>query len=457
MNSRIKRALDKLTVFYGGWRLVVVLAGVLIVVAAAFVDGIPGYLAVGVIWLLTLLLIGVQKPPKMTVVTVEVERPPAPVPTRDRGPLVTVVVTTFNEGVYLSHCLSSVKAQSHTRLECIVVDDASTDGSLEDAIGIVGADPRFRVVRNPANVGLAASRNVGLEAASGELITFLDGDDFLYPKAVGERVAAFESAVDNGTLGGAFCNWQMVPEDEVPGTEPPSRSLRRNVTWLSAVEDNPFIASAPLILTESARTVGGFNEKRTTAEDFDFWARYLRHGYALRATQYVGIAYRQKMASMYRSTILDHVDIQLDVYSYNFRAMSDEDIRAGTPYVFSAPPSEYQQQLMRARRLLVGFIVATHDRNKSAADDLLGHFERSLQPWMMWAEGWDVLIQKTVTRLESYDSESAELRVADLTRRVQLDVMPLLLKTRPSPPGRSDARRAKGLSPLEVGTQTDSP
>ena len=435
MRSRIRRALDKLTVFYSGWRLVVVLAGVLILVAAPLLDVIPGYVAVGAIWLLTLLLIGIQKPPKMTVVTVEVEKPPAPVPIRDRGPLVTVVVTTFNEGVYLSHCLSSVKAQSHTRFECIVVDDASTDGSVEDAMLIVEADPRFRVVRNLANAGLAASRNVGLEAARGELITFLDGDDFLYPRAVGERVAAFESAVDNGTLGGAFCNWQMVPEDEVPGTAPPSRSLRKNVTWLSAVEDNPFIASAPLILTESARIVGGFNEKRITAEDFDFWARYLRHGYALRATHYVGIAYRQKKSSMYRSTIIDHVDIQLDVYSFNFRAMSDEDIKVGTPFVFSGPPSEYQQHLTRARRLLVGFIVATHDANTLAANDLLGQFERSLRPWMMWAESWDGLIQKTVTRLEAYDSEAVDIRVADLTRKIQMRVTPLLLNARPSSPG----------------------
>jgi glycosyltransferase involved in cell wall biosynthesis len=457
VKRRIKQALDKLAVFYGGWRLVVVLVGVLILVAASLFDRLPGYLAVGAIWMLTLLLIGVQKPPKMTVVTVEVEKPPAPVPTRDRGPLVTVVVTTFNEGAYLSHCLSSVKAQSHTRLECIVVDDASTDGSVEEAMLVVEADPRFRVLRNPANVGLAASRNVGLETAKGRFITFVDGDDFLYPKAVGERVAAFESAVDNGTLGGAFCNWQMVPEEEVPGADPPSRALRRNVTWLSAVEDNPFIASAPLILTESARTVGGFNENRTTAEDFDFWARYLRHGYAIRATKYVGIAYRQKKASMYRSTILDHVDIQLDVYSYNFRGMNTEDIRAGTPFVFAGPPSEYQQQLMRTRRLLVGFIVATHDRNKPAADDLLGQFERSLKPWMMWAEGWEVLIQKTVTRLESYDSEAMEIRVADLTRQVQMSVIPLLLSKRPSSSAAFDALQAKSTSPLEVGTQTDSP
>jgi hypothetical protein len=100
---------------------------------------------------------------------------------------------------------------------------------------------------------------------------------------------------------------------------------------------------------------------------------------------------------------------------------------------------------MRARRLLVGFIVATHDRNNPAADDLLGQFEHSLKPWMMWAETWEGLIQKTVARLESYDSEAMEIRVADLTRHVQLSVIPLLLSKRPSSSGAFDARQAKAL------------
>jgi hypothetical protein len=287
------------------------------------------------------------------------------------------------------------------------------------------------VIRNQTNAGLAASRNVGLAAAQGTLITFLDGDDFLYPKAIGERVASFESAVDNGTLGGAFCNWHMVPEDAVPGLDPPKLPLRQDVTWLKSVEDNPFIASSPLILTNSARAVGGFNEARVTAEDFDFWTRYLRHGFALRAVSYVGIAYRQKRSSMYRSTILAHVDTQLDVYEYNFRPLHRDQTVSGTPFVFEDQPAAYQQRLMRARRLCVGITVATHDDNREGAEQLLVEFRKAVEPWMLWSENWAALIKKTAARLEAYDTTASDVRVADLTRRVEMRVLPLLLDSRP--------------------------
>ncbi len=428
MRGRIRRALAKLDTFYGGWRGIVAGVGLLIVaVAAVFLDA-RTWVVFGCVWILTLLLIGVQKPPKMTVVTVEVEKKKPLPPRRQWGRLVTVVVTTFNEGEYLTHCLSSVMHQTHHNLQCIVVDDASTDGSLEPAIEAIEADSRFTVITNPTNRGLAGSRNVGLEAATGSMITFLDGDDFLYPEAIGARLMAFESAVDNGTLGGAFCNWQMVPEGEVPGDPPPVRTLRKDVTWLSAVEDNPFIASAPMILTDAARAVGGFDEDRPTAEDFDFWSRFLRHGYALRATQYVGIAYRQKKASMYRTTIEDHVDVQLDVYGFNFRPMAPGETMAGTPFVFKKAPAEYQQQLMKSRRLLVGYIVAMHDGNQAAQTRFLEAFHHSVEPWMLWAQNWSALIQKTAGRLEAYSSEAFDMRVRDLSEQVEARVRPLLLR-----------------------------
>jgi len=310
-----------------------------------------------------------------------------------------------------------------------VVDDASTDDSVGPAIAELGGDPRFRLVRNPTNKGLAASRNVGLAVATGSMVTFLDGDDFLFPNSIGERVASFESAIDNGTLGGSFCNWVMVPETEIPGSAPPQQPIRHNVTWLSAVEDNPLIASAPLILTGSARALGGFNESRVTAEDFDFWARYLRHGFALRATAYVGIAYRQKRASMYRSTIQDHVEIQLEVYGFNFRPYIVDADSIDTPFLFTDPPGTYQQQLMRARRLCVGVIVATHDRNTQAAERLLASFASSIQPWMLWAEDWNAVIDKTAFRLEAYSPVGAAVRTADLRHRVESQIFPLLIRS----------------------------
>lgn len=89
----------------------VVIAGVAVLLLGALIDQTPGWIIIGVVWVLTLLLIGAQEPPKTTVVTVQAEQAKPSALIRDREPLVTVVVTNFNEGEFLTHCLASVRSQ----------------------------------------------------------------------------------------------------------------------------------------------------------------------------------------------------------------------------------------------------------------------------------------------------------------------------------------------------------
>ena len=82
-----------------------------------------------------------------------------------RQPLVSVIVPTFNRSRYLPAALDSVFAQTFTDFELIVVDDGSTDETAAMLGGI--SDRRLRVVRHDTNRGIAAARNSGLSAASG--------------------------------------------------------------------------------------------------------------------------------------------------------------------------------------------------------------------------------------------------------------------------------------------------
>lgn len=97
--------------------------------------------------------------------------------------MVTIIVPAYNAAPYLRETLESVKAQSFTDWECIVVDDGSTDSTLEIAESFRAADPRFRVVTRP-NGGLSAARNTGLDNAQGEWICFVDADDTLFPHSL---------------------------------------------------------------------------------------------------------------------------------------------------------------------------------------------------------------------------------------------------------------------------------
>jgi len=91
-------------------------------------------------------------------------------------PLISVIVPIYNVEGYLEPCLESLAEQWHSNLEVIMVDDGSTDRSVEIAEAFAAKDDRFRLVRQE-NAGLGAARNTGLEHVTGEYLAFVDSDD----------------------------------------------------------------------------------------------------------------------------------------------------------------------------------------------------------------------------------------------------------------------------------------
>lgn len=96
--------------------------------------------------------------------------------------VVSVIVPVYGVEPYLEECIESILNQTYGMLEVILVDDGSPDGcgAICDRYGLL--DPRIVVVHQK-NAGAAAARNTGLRLASGEYITFVDGDDYLEPEA----------------------------------------------------------------------------------------------------------------------------------------------------------------------------------------------------------------------------------------------------------------------------------
>ena len=94
--------------------------------------------------------------------------------------LITVIVTVYNREKYLKQCLESVKNQTYTNFECIIVDDGSTDDSVAIAKTFT-EDSRFTLIAKE-HVGFSAVKNIGLDNAKGAYIIFLDSDDWAYPE-----------------------------------------------------------------------------------------------------------------------------------------------------------------------------------------------------------------------------------------------------------------------------------
>lgn len=106
--------------------------------------------------------------------------------------LVSIIVTCYNQQDYIVRALDSVKAQTYTQWECIVVDDESKDKSPEIIKAYIANDNRFKLIQHP-NKGLAGSRNAGFKIAKGEYMQFLDGDDTYLPEKTAKQIDAFKA------------------------------------------------------------------------------------------------------------------------------------------------------------------------------------------------------------------------------------------------------------------------
>ncbi len=96
-------------------------------------------------------------------------------------PLVSIIIPAFNAAAVIGMAVASALAQSEARIEVIVVDDASTDGTAAVVEGLAARDARVRLLRMARNSGPGAARNAGLDAACGEWIALLDADDQYHP------------------------------------------------------------------------------------------------------------------------------------------------------------------------------------------------------------------------------------------------------------------------------------
>lgn len=113
-----------------------------------------------------------------------------------KPPRVSVIVICYDNGPYIAQALGSVLAQTFADLELVVVDDGSTDGSLDTIRAVAAKDPRVVVLTQPNSGRPCFPRNAGLRVARGEFVCFLDGDDAYCPEKLARELALFERQPD---------------------------------------------------------------------------------------------------------------------------------------------------------------------------------------------------------------------------------------------------------------------
>ena len=94
-------------------------------------------------------------------------------------PKISVIIPVYNAGDGIKKCLDSLEKQTLKEVEFIFIDDCGTDQSMEIIEKAAAVDKRIRIIRNPYNIGAGNSRNVGIENATGEYLSFVDPDDYI--------------------------------------------------------------------------------------------------------------------------------------------------------------------------------------------------------------------------------------------------------------------------------------
>lgn len=104
-------------------------------------------------------------------------------------PKVSIIMPVFNAKKYIDESIASVICQTYDDWELILIDDYSTDGTYEYLLESYEENPKIKLLRNLVNSGAGASRNLGLQSASGQFIAFLDADDIWLPFKLEKQLA----------------------------------------------------------------------------------------------------------------------------------------------------------------------------------------------------------------------------------------------------------------------------
>lgn len=186
------------------------------------------------------------------------------------APAISVILPTYNRARSLSRAVDSVLSQTFRDFELIVVDDASTDGSLETLGGV--DDPRVRCLRLDRNRGAAGARNAGIATARADWIAFQDSDDVWLPTKLEQQYCEAGRVADRpaGLVLGGYLARQPSGEDLHVA---PQSVLRGGSPMADVLDGWPIITPTWLVERRLLLALGGFDERYPCLEDWDLILR----------------------------------------------------------------------------------------------------------------------------------------------------------------------------------------
>ena len=183
---------------------------------------------------------------------------------------VAVIIPCYNSSKYIQKTIESVLNQDYENLEIIAIDDGSTDETKKILESYV---PKIRVLSHPnnANLGQAASSNLGITETKSDLIAFLDSDDIWYPNKVKEQVKIFQKCSDVGLV---YTNGYVIDEsDNILYKLLPDDFQEENIHGEILLKCYIRTPSTVMVKREELKKIGLFKPYLRNGQDHDMWIR----------------------------------------------------------------------------------------------------------------------------------------------------------------------------------------
>lgn len=184
---------------------------------------------------------------------------------------ISVIIPTYNGSENIKRAIESVLNQDYPNIEVIVVDDASTDNTVEVVESI--KDNRLKLIEHQVNKNGSAARNTGIKASTGEYIALLDDDDEWLPQKLSKQIEYFKTKDKNiwKAVVVSFVTEKQGNKKETILTK--EGDLRKEIL---SMEVSMSIGSGILIEKKAVEEIDGFDERYLRHQDLEFMLRYLR-------------------------------------------------------------------------------------------------------------------------------------------------------------------------------------
>jgi glycosyltransferase involved in cell wall biosynthesis len=229
-------------------------------------------------------------------------------------PKVSILVPVYNENVeILTQSLKSIASQTFREFECIIVDDSTNWATINACKSFCNSDNRFKYIKPPHRLGLAASLNKALAESSGDLIARFDADDICMPDRISRQFDFLTSHSDVDVLGTGMRiideGGKVLHRRIYPSTH---KLIDRKFIFTTAIAHPTVMVRRSVLLS-----AGGYDESFKFAEDLELWLRLLNIGAKFYNLADELILYRQSKTS--RSINNWHSNIRARIKNLSFR------------------------------------------------------------------------------------------------------------------------------------------